>query len=147
MTWSSISIAILIFLSRKHNFLFLNYYFFKLKPNIEFIFGCAASCHPLKKIVNVLFLNFWDKKRSTRPNIITVTPCSYLKKKWPNYAFKAKSAPNSDSFWEHGFFKVCMQAFRFPNSEIFLAYMWSSLLPKSVRHIHIDSAILPLLWK
>ena len=42
---------------------------------------------------------------------------------WPNYASGPKSATNSDSFWVHRLFNVCVRVFCAPHATILLVYI------------------------
>ena len=79
----------------------------RLKPNIGNILFFLSSC----------------SYRS--PLTVTVSPCSFSKKKkkWPNYASGQKSAPNSDSFWVRRLFNVCVRIFCATNATILLVYI------------------------
>ena len=48
---------------------------------------------------------------------ITTTPFSFLKK------FEIDKVANSDSFWVHWFFNVCMRVSYVPNATILLVYI------------------------
>ena len=47
----------------------------------------------------------------------------HFEEKLHNYASGPKSAPNSDSFWVHRLFKVCVRVFCAPNETILLVYI------------------------
>ena len=98
--------------------------------NIDCSFGCVArSVFLLKQnVANILLSNFCEQKiRSTWPDNYRID-CNGLsllifEEKWPNYASGLKSAPNSDSFWVHRLFNVCVRVFCAPNVTILLVYI------------------------
>lgn len=59
---------------------------------------------------NMSGIFFWKtKNRSTWPDNVTVSHCSFFEEKWPNHASWPKSAPNRDSFWAYRLFNVCIR--------------------------------------
>ena len=63
-----------------------------------------------------------------------------FEEKWFNYAFGPKSAPNSDSFWVHRLFNVCVRIFCTPNATILLVYIAAKI---KMRFILKDDFFLP----
>ena len=71
----------------------------------------------------------------------------------PNYEYGPKSVPNSDSFWVHRLFNICLRVFCASNAPILLVnipakikIMEFSFLPKNV-HFILKNAVLCLFLK
>ena len=98
--------------------------------NIECSFGCAAHSAVLLKpnFANILLFNFCEQKFVQHGPIkiaIDYNGLSLLifEEKWANYASGPKYAPNSDLFWVHRLFTVCVRVFCSPNETILLVYI------------------------
>ena len=50
-----------------------------------------------------------------------------FEEKWPNYACRSKSLPNSDTFWLRRLFNVCVRVFCGPNVTILLVYIHAKI--------------------
>ena len=85
---------------------------------IKCSFGCVARSAVLMKpnVANILLFNFCEQKFVQHGPITIAIDCNGLsllifKEKRPNYAYRQKSASNSDSFWVRRLFNVCVRGF------------------------------------
>ena len=115
--------------------------------NIECTFGCVARSEVLLKpnVANILLFNFCKQKFFQHCPITIVIDCNgnslpIFEDKWPNYASGLKSAPNSDSFWVHRLFNVCVRVICAPNVIILLVYIPAKI---KMSFIWIDNFFLP----
>ena len=79
-------------------------------------------------VENILIFNFCKQKFVQHVPITIAIDCTGLsfvifEKKWSNYAYGPKSAPNSDSFFERLLFNICVRVFCAPNATILLVYI------------------------
>ena len=98
--------------------------------NIESSFGCVARSTVLLKpnVANILLFNFCEQKfvqHGPKTIAIDYNGLSLLifEEKWPNSACGPKYASNSDSFWVHRLFNVCVRVFCAPNATILFVYI------------------------
>ena len=80
-------------------------------------------------IANILLFNFREQKFVQHGPITIAIDCNGLsllifEEKWPNYASRPKSAPNSDSFWALWLFNVCLRVFCAPNTMQFCLFAY-----------------------
>ena len=93
--------------------------------NIEFSFDCVARSDVLLKPNVANIFNFCEQKFVQHGLITIAIDCNDLsllifEEKWPNYASRPKSTPNSDLFWVRQLFNVCVQVFCAPNATTWL---------------------------
>ena len=93
--------------------------------NIECSFGCVTRSAVLLRsnVANILLFNFCEQKFVQFGPIMIAIDCNGLfllifEEKWPNYASGPKSGPNSDSFWVHRLFNVCVRVLLCSNATI-----------------------------
>ena len=96
--------------------------------------GCVAHSALLLKpnIANVLLFNFCEQKFIQHGPITIAIDCNGLillifEEKWLNYGSVPKSALNSDSFWVHRLFNVCVRVLCAPNATILLVYILAKI--------------------
>ena len=87
----------------------------------------------------ILLFNFCEQKFVQHGPLTIAIDCNGLyllifEDKWPNYASRPKSAPNSDSFWVRRIFNACVRVFCAPNARILVVYIpakikWASSHP------------------
>ena len=129
--------------------------------NIECSSDCVARSAVLLKpnVANILLFNFCEQKFVQHGPIAIAIDCNGLpllifEEKWPNYASRPKSEPNSDSFWVRRLFNVCVTVFCAQNAIILLVYIPAKIkmsfiwkddfsLPKSTYSVSWSVAIFP----
>ena len=82
--------------------------------------SCWNQILPISSSLIFMKKNWFNMARS--PLTVTTSLCSFLKKNGSIMTLD-QSAPNSDSFWVHRVFNVCMRVFCAPNSTILLLYI------------------------
>ena len=76
----------------------------------------------------IILFHFCGRKFVQHGPITIAIDCNGLlllifKDKWSNYGSGTKFAPNSDSFWVHRLFSICVRVFCAPNAIILLVYI------------------------
>ena len=82
-------------------------------------------------VANIPLFNFCEHQFVQHGPIMIAIDCNGLSllifiEKWPNYPSGPISAPNSDSFWVHRLFNVCVRVFCAPNATILPRSKWTS---------------------
>ena len=111
--------------------------------NIEYSFSCIVCSAVLLKpnVANILLFNFSEQKFVQRGSTTIAIDCNGLsllicEEKLPNYVSGPKSAPNSNSFWVHRLFNVCVWVFCATNATILLVYILSRRIKMSFNLKH-----------